>query len=141
MFYNKKSMPAKKRVGRPKKTTRRVIKGGKFSLKSIWEGIKKAHQWIKDKKIISSLAGPIGTALGEPAIGSAISAAAKMAGYGKKRGKGFQSGPKGGAFVSGVRPIAVRPIRRPPVRRRPIKIATVGQGKKKRVGVKRPVFS
>lgn len=119
----------------PKKATTRKtkkMKGGSIFTK-IRDALIKGHKFIKDKKLISTLAGPIGMVTGNPAVGTAIAGIAKHYGYGKRKGK------TGGAFYVGQKPLG-RPTKRRPVTMprpiivRPVIKATGGAYKVGRVG-------
>ena len=66
-------MPTHKKMGH-----RRKMRGRGF-----WDWVKKAHNWIKDKKIISTLARAVGAA-GVP-YASQIGNVASSLGYGRGR--------------------------------------------------------
>lgn len=128
----------KKTVRRTRTTVRRTrtMKGGRINLSSIWTGIKKVGKFIKDKKILSTLAPAIGKLVGQPMLGALGGIALNKIGLGKRRQKGsaFQSGiigrgkggsftsgkvgrGKGGAFYSGVRHTTMPVVRRPSINR------------------------
>ena len=65
----------------PQKRRTKTLRGKGFK-----EFLQKANDWLKKTKILSKVAGPVGTALGmNPGTGAALSGAINALGYGKKR--------------------------------------------------------